>query len=94
MTTKAENKNSKSWRAAKIVTPQPPPVISAQRKVRIIESESTALEALESDLEQLLASMQTTRSKAAVKAAFKASPERLGRAAVKHARKKARRLPK
>lgn len=81
MTIKANNKSSKSWEVAQLVTPPP---------VRIIESESIPPK-IESDLEELVASMQTIRSKVAVKAAFKASPARLGRAAVKHARKKASR---
>jgi len=54
----------------------------------------TALEQSKSDLEELLASMQSIRSKAAVRAAFKASPKSLGRAAVKHAGKKDHRRPK
>ena len=50
--------------------------------------ESHYLHNLESEFDDLLANMQTTKSKRAVKKAFEASPTQLGRAAVKQASKK------
>lgn len=52
---------------------------------------SPVLDELDEEFDALLAGMQTAKSKAAVTTAFDASPEELGRAAVKAARPKRRR---
>jgi hypothetical protein len=49
---------------------------------------SEALDALSSQFEELLESMQTPEAKKGVDAAFNATPEELGRAAVKAARRR------
>ena len=49
---------------------------------------SEALDALSSQFEELLASMQTPEAKKGVDAAFNATPEELGRAAAKAARRR------
>jgi len=53
----------------------------------LARSESHRIRQLESEFDDLLASMQTTKSKRAKQRAFEASPAQLGRAAVKQARK-------
>jgi len=49
---------------------------------------SGSLDALGNEFDELLAGMQTQKSRKGMKAAFNASPAQLGRAAVKGARKK------
>ena len=57
----------------------------------LTRSSSPVLDELEDEFDALLAGMQTPGAKAALAAAFDASPEELGRAAVKAARPKRRR---
>lgn len=59
----------------------------------LTRSSSPVLDELDGEFDALLATMQTPASKSAVAAAFDASPEELGRAAVKAARLKRRRTP-
>jgi len=54
----------------------------------LIKVRSRSLDALDAEFDDLLARMQTPRAKKGMKAAFNASPARLGRAAVKAARKR------
>ena len=54
----------------------------------LVSTRGPALEALSGEFEQLLSQLQTAKAKKAMKATFNASPQRLGRAAVKAARKK------
>ena len=54
----------------------------------LVGARSRSLDALGSEFDELLASMQTQKSRKGMKAAFNASPAQLGRAAVKGARKK------
>jgi prevent-host-death family protein len=49
---------------------------------------SRTLAALSNDFDELLAGMQTVKSRKGMKAAFNASPAQLGRAAVRGARRK------
>jgi len=55
--------------------------------LRQVSSTPADLQDVESEFEELLARMQTRKSKSGLKAAFKSSPEELGRAAVRYARK-------
>ena len=57
----------------------------------LTRSTSPVLDELEDEFDALLAGMQTPGAKAGLAAAFDASPEELGRAAVKAARPKRRR---
>ena len=57
----------------------------------LTRSSSPVLDELEDEFDALLAGMQTPGAKAGLAAAFDASPEELGRAAVKAARPKRRR---
>lgn len=57
----------------------------------LTRSSSPVLDELDDEFDALLASMQSPRAKAGVAAAFDASPEELGRAAVVAARPKRRR---
>jgi antitoxin Phd len=56
----------------------------------LVESRSPNLNMLDQDFEELVQGMQTTRSRKAVAAAFDATPEQMGRAAVAAAKKKRR----
>lgn len=57
----------------------------------LTRSSSPVLDELDDEFDALLAGMQTARAKAGVAAAFDASPDDLGRAAVKAARPRRRR---
>jgi antitoxin Phd len=57
----------------------------------LTRASSPVLDELTEQFDRLLDGMQSQRSKAAMAAAFKATPEQLGRAAVKAARPKRRR---
>jgi len=54
----------------------------------LISTRSRTLDVLGNDFDELLAGMQTQKSRKGMKAAFNASPVQLGRAAVKGARQK------
>ncbi len=54
----------------------------------LVSARSRTLDALSNEFDELLAGMQTQKSRKGMKAAFNASPAQLGRAAVKGARKK------
>src|ERR1700704_4467245 len=54
----------------------------------LVGARSRTLDALSNDFDELLAGMQTQKSRKGMKAAFNASPARLGRAAEKGARRK------
>jgi prevent-host-death family protein len=54
----------------------------------LVKARSRSLADFESEFDDLLAGMQTAKAKRAVKVALSASPAKLGRAAVRHARKK------
>lgn len=58
----------------------------------LTRSSSPVLDELDDEFDALLAGMQTPGAKAGLAAAFDASPEELGRAAVKAARPKRRRV--
>ena len=58
----------------------------------LTRSSSPVLDELDDEFDALLAGMQTAGAKAGLAAAFDASPEELGRAAVKAARPKRRRV--
>ena len=67
----------------------------------LVSARSQPLDVLTNEFDELLAGMQTQKSRKGMKAAFNASPAQLGRAAVKGASKKmqtkaatARRTPK
>ena len=67
----------------------------------LVSARSQPLDVLTNEFDELLAGMQTQKSRKGMKAAFNASPAQLGRAAVKGARRKirtkaatARRTPK
>ena len=53
----------------------------------LVKARSRPLADFEAEFDDLLAAMQTVKSKRGIKAAFEASPAKLGRAAVKHARR-------
>ena len=54
----------------------------------LVSARSRTLDALSNEFDELLANMQTPKSRKGMKAAFNASPHELGRAAVKGARRK------
>ncbi|MCM3902958.1 MAG: type II toxin-antitoxin system prevent-host-death family antitoxin [Pyrinomonadaceae bacterium] len=54
----------------------------------LVNVRSRTLDALSNEFDELLAGMQTQKSRKGMKAAFNASPAELGRAAVKGARRK------
>lgn len=54
----------------------------------LVSARSRTLDALSNDFDELLAGMQTQKSRKGMKAAFNASPAQLGRAAVKGAHRK------
>lgn len=54
----------------------------------LVSARSRTLDALSNDFDELLAGMQTPKSRKGMKAAFNASSAQLGRAAVKGARRK------
>ena len=54
----------------------------------LTKASTPALDDLSDEFDQLLESMQTSQAKSAVASAFDATPEQLGRAAVKAARAK------
>jgi len=54
----------------------------------LVGARSRSLDALGNEFDELLAGMQTQKSRKGMKTAFNASPAQLGRAAVKGARKK------
>jgi hypothetical protein len=53
----------------------------------LVSTRSRTLDALSNEFDELLAGMQTQKSRKGMKAAFNASPTQLGRASVKGARK-------
>jgi antitoxin Phd len=57
----------------------------------LTKASTPALDELSAEFDDLLARMQTPKSKAAMASAFDATPDELGRAAVKAARPKRRR---
>ena len=63
-------------------------LISVAEFDRISRASEFALDSLSKEFDALLASMQTSKSRRAMKAAFAASPEELGKAAVLAARKR------
>lgn len=64
-------------------------VISAERYRELMpQAEAPSLDALTAEFDEMLARMQTPESRAAMRDAFGASPEELGRAAVAAARKR------
>jgi len=54
----------------------------------LISARSRTLDVLSNEFDQMLARMQTQKSRKGMKAAFNASPSQLGRASVKGARRK------
>jgi antitoxin Phd len=54
----------------------------------LVSARSRTLDVLSNEFDELLASMQTQKSRKGMKAAFNASPAQLGRASVRGARKK------
>jgi antitoxin Phd len=54
----------------------------------LVSARSRTLDVLSNEFDELLAGMQTQKSRKGMKAAFNASPAQLGRAAVKGARRK------
>jgi len=54
----------------------------------LVSARSQPLDVLTNEFDELLAGMQTQKSRKGMKAAFNASPAQLGRAAVKGARRK------
>lgn len=65
-------------------------VMSFDEFKAITERESRKLNTLSDEFDALLEGMQGAKARAGLKAAFDATPERLGRAAVKAARKRRR----
>jgi prevent-host-death family protein len=61
-------------------------VISLERFNALAKASSPDLSALSAEFDVRLARMQTAKGRAAMQAAFDASPEELGRAALKHFR--------
>nr|WP_254893612.1 type II toxin-antitoxin system prevent-host-death family antitoxin [Mycobacterium malmoense] len=66
-------------------------LLSYAEFVALVESATPALDDLSERFDELLATMQTPKAKAGVAAAFDATPEELGAAAVKAARAARRR---
>lgn len=62
-------------------------VISAERYRALTQAEAPSLDALTAEFDAMLARMQTPESRAAMREAYGASPEELGRAAGAAARK-------
>lgn len=54
----------------------------------LVSARSRTLDALSNEFDELLAGMQTQKSRKGMKAAFNASPAQLGRASVKGSRRK------
>ena len=63
-------------------------LISLEEFQALVATRQTSLSALDAEFDGLLAAMQTPQNRKAMKAAFAASPETLGKAAVAAARKK------
>jgi antitoxin Phd len=63
-------------------------LISVAEFESLVSARSRMLDALGNEFDELLANMQTQKSRKGMKAAFNASPAQLGRAAVKGARRK------
>lgn len=63
-------------------------LVSVAEFESLVSARSRALDALSNEFDELLAKMQTTKSRKAMKAAFNASPAQLGRASVKGVRRK------
>jgi antitoxin Phd len=63
-------------------------LVSVAEFESLVSARSRTLEVLGNEFDQLLAGMQTKKSRQGMKAAFNASPAQLGRAAVKGARRK------
>lgn len=57
-------------------------IMSVERYEALTREESPSLEALTAEFDALLASMQTPAARAGMRAAFGASPDELGRAAL------------
>ena len=63
-------------------------LVSVAEFESLVSARSRTLNVLSSEFDELLARMQTPKSRKGMKAAFNASPAQLGRAAVKGARRK------
>jgi antitoxin Phd len=63
-------------------------LLSMEEYGALSRATQTRLEALNDEFDALLARMQTPKARAATRAAFNASPERLGKAALAAARKR------
>ena len=64
-------------------------LLSMEEYVALTHEGQSRLDTLNDEFDALLASMQTPKARAAMKAAFDASPKQLGKAAVTDARKRA-----
>jgi len=65
-------------------------IMPAEEYVRLEKLRRAPLDALTGQFDELVAKMQTTKSRKAVQALFEASPTKLGKAALKAARANAR----
>jgi prevent-host-death family protein len=63
-------------------------LVSVAEFESLVSARSRTLDALSNEFDELLADMQTPKSRKGMKAAFNASPAQLGRASVKGARRK------
>jgi prevent-host-death family protein len=63
-------------------------LVSVAEFESLVSARSRTLDGLSNKFDELLAKMQTPKSRKAMKAAFNASPAQLGRASVKGARRK------
>ena len=63
-------------------------LVSVAEFESLVSMRSRTLDALSNEFDELLAGMQTPKSRKAMRSAFNASPAQLGRAAVKGARRK------
>jgi prevent-host-death family protein len=63
-------------------------LLSVSEFESLVSTRSRSLDVLTNEFDELLAGMQTQKSRKGMKAAFNASPVQLGRAAVKGARRK------
>jgi antitoxin Phd len=63
-------------------------LVSVAEFESLVSARSRALEVLSNEFDELLAGMQSQKSRKGMRAAFNASPAQLGRAAVKGARRK------
>ena len=63
-------------------------LISLEQFNKLAQSRQRELETLSGEFDDLLAGMQSPKARAAMKAAFNASPEELGKAALAEARKR------